>query len=154
MGNFFKCTTLFHLSAFVQLRHEAPSPCAAPSFTKLTIIHLNGVHHVCAVFCTCSQSDGTHAWQQLMRQQWYPATLDKPRTCSTFSILNMFHKLTLEGKSTTFDFYSTLEKLMNNLFVSFSAGQHWMSTLNTGAWYESVSHLHFVSRDRPREHRH
>lgn len=30
-------------------------------------------------------------------------------------MLETFHKLTLEGKSTTYDYYSTLEKLSNNV---------------------------------------
>lgn len=81
----------------------------------MTIIHTNGLHRVRAAFCGCSHDAGVASWQQAIRQEWYPATLDKPKTFATFNVLNTFHKMTLEGKSTTYDFYSSLEKLSNNV---------------------------------------
>ena len=40
------------------------------------------------------------------------------RTCATFSILDLLHKLSLTSKASTYDFYRALEKLTNNMGVS------------------------------------
>ncbi|KAJ7212322.1 hypothetical protein B0H12DRAFT_1033245, partial [Mycena haematopus] len=42
---------------------------------------------------------------------WFPATHDMPRTAATLRMLDFFHTLTLQGKTTMFDFYTSLEKL-------------------------------------------
>jgi hypothetical protein len=49
-----------------------------------------------------------------LRRSWYPATHKEPQTCTTFRALEMFHIMTLQGKVTTYDFYSGLEKLTDN----------------------------------------
>lgn len=45
---------------------------------------------------------------QLMRAKWFPATIDRPRTAFTFDVLNHFHHLTLQGKTTPWDFYNAI----------------------------------------------
>ncbi|KAJ3710041.1 hypothetical protein C8R42DRAFT_597743 [Lentinula raphanica] len=113
-GQFFRRTSLFHLGLWVQLGHDDQSRCAIPKFTKLTVIHTSGIQHVRVAFCCCFQNVGVGHWKQLIRNEWYPATLERPKTCATFSVLNTFHKMTLEGKCTTYDFHSALVKLTNN----------------------------------------
>ncbi|KAE9383792.1 hypothetical protein BT96DRAFT_843349, partial [Gymnopus androsaceus JB14] len=53
--------------------------------------------------------------QQLMRRSWYLATLEFPGTCATFSLCNTFHKMTLEGKCTSYNYHKGITKLSNNL---------------------------------------
>lgn len=54
-------------------------------------------------------------WEQLMLNEWLPATLDRPKTVCTFRVLELFHMLSHRGKTTAYDFYMTLEKLTDNL---------------------------------------
>lgn len=113
-GQFFKRTTLFNLGLWIQLAHDDGSSCAVPKFSKLTAVHTTGIQRVRVAFCRCSMNAGVALWQQLFRHEWYPATLERPKTFATFAVLNTFHKMTLEGKSTTYDYHSALEKLTNN----------------------------------------
>jgi hypothetical protein len=43
-----------------------------------------------------------------MRAGWFPVTCNRPQTAFTFDVLNTFHKLTLQGKTTLYDFYHTI----------------------------------------------
>ncbi|KAJ3761528.1 hypothetical protein EV360DRAFT_92998 [Lentinula raphanica] len=98
-GKFFKKTSLYHLGLWVQLSHDDQSRCPIPKFSKLTVIHTTGIQHVCVAFCRCFRNAGVSLWKQLMRYEWYPATLDHPKTCAT----------------ATYDFHSSLVKLTNNI---------------------------------------
>ncbi|KAE9388175.1 hypothetical protein BT96DRAFT_797707, partial [Gymnopus androsaceus JB14] len=113
-GRFFRRSWLFNLGLVVELGHEDSTTCTVPCYRKTTVIHTTGIQHVQVSFCGCSNSSGTPMWKQAIRREWYPATLDKPKTFTTFAVLNSFHKLTLEGKSTTYDYYSSLQLLSNN----------------------------------------
>ncbi|KAF7325218.1 CxC2 domain-containing protein [Mycena kentingensis (nom. inval.)] len=76
------------------------------------MLHHNGIHEVSVAFCGCYHSkDVDHL--QLLKAGYYPATLDAPRTCATFSCLDLFQNLSLHGKATAYDFYATLETLTN-----------------------------------------
>jgi hypothetical protein len=50
----------------------------------------------------------------VLRRSWFPATNLEPQTCATFRLLETFHIMTLQGKVTTYDYYSGLEKLTDN----------------------------------------
>ncbi|KAF8210707.1 hypothetical protein K438DRAFT_1752495 [Mycena galopus ATCC 62051] len=52
--------------------------------------------------------------QQLLQMRWFPSTPFEPQTAATFEVLDTFHIMTLQGKVTTYDFYSGLEKLKDN----------------------------------------
>ncbi|KAF9503283.1 hypothetical protein BS47DRAFT_1277128, partial [Hydnum rufescens UP504] len=71
-GMFFEHTTLFDMGLIIYLGHMG---CLMPRDdpTLFTIIHTNGIHHVCIVFCSCAIS--VHPWQQLLCHAWFPATI-------------------------------------------------------------------------------
>jgi hypothetical protein len=73
------------------------------------------MHGVSVDFCGCSNREiaGSHR-QQLLRMSWYPSTHAEPQTVATFHVLETFHIMTLQGKVTTYDFYSGLEKMTDN----------------------------------------
>ncbi|KAF7300096.1 CxC2 domain-containing protein [Mycena kentingensis (nom. inval.)] len=54
---------------------------------------------------------------QLLKGGYYPATLDSPRTCVTFACLDFYQTLSFHGKTTAYDFYSTLETLSNGVGI-------------------------------------
>ncbi|KAJ7743983.1 hypothetical protein B0H14DRAFT_2637362 [Mycena olivaceomarginata] len=51
---------------------------------------------------------------KLLRAGWYPATDERPQTATTFRVLDTFHLHTLQAKTTAYDFYTVLERLMNS----------------------------------------
>jgi hypothetical protein len=101
---------LVDLGVCVQLGHNG-SPCPAPRHfdTPLTVYHTNGAHMVKVSFCECNEPPGGYLFaNQLLRSSWFPASLTLPRTAFTFAVLERFHHLTLQGKTTAYDFYNSL----------------------------------------------
>jgi hypothetical protein len=103
----------------VNIGHPCADVCPNPQIVKdFVVIHTNGIHTVSAYFCDCSQRGSLGEWrQQLLRRHWFPSTHLEPSTASTFELLNQFHLLTLQGKVTTYDYYTGLKKLTNNTGV-------------------------------------
>ncbi|KAJ7820776.1 hypothetical protein B0H14DRAFT_2599756 [Mycena olivaceomarginata] len=116
-GTEFKRVTLKSMGVRVQLGHHIGETCPRPitGHKNFTVIHTNGIHDVAVDFCGCRDEIfvGSRR-QQLLRRSWYPATHREPQTCSTLVVLEMFHIMTLQGKVTTYDYYSGLEKLTDN----------------------------------------
>ncbi|KAF9504389.1 hypothetical protein BS47DRAFT_1374397 [Hydnum rufescens UP504] len=112
-GSFFICTSLRALGLRLQLGHMGtmcPSPRAGPS--SFVVIHVNGLHYVNIQLCSCPLAP--HPRQQLMRHQWFPATVHQPQTCATFQVLRHFHLLSFQSKISTIHFYNALERETEN----------------------------------------
>jgi CxC2 like cysteine cluster associated with KDZ transposases len=90
-----------------QLGHDgAPCPVPGPIQKDFTVFDTNGVHSVHVRFCECHGSAGaSHHRTQLLRARWLPASIQRPRTAFTFDVLESFHLLTLQGKTSLYDFY-------------------------------------------------
>ncbi|KAJ7683625.1 hypothetical protein B0H14DRAFT_3535080 [Mycena olivaceomarginata] len=116
-GTEFKRVTLKSMGLRVQLGHHIGEACPRPitGHKNFTVIHTNGIHDVAVDFCGCRDEIfvGSRR-QQLLHWSWYPATHREPQTCSTLVALEMFHIMMLQGKVTTYDYYSGLEKLTDN----------------------------------------
>ena len=82
------------------------------------VVHTNGFHPVTLYFCECDQvrQAGTRV-EQLLRAKLYPATIGDPTTSFTFAVLEHFHLLTLQSKTTAYDFYRTLQFITDNAGV-------------------------------------
>ncbi|KAG6809103.1 hypothetical protein H0H92_001589 [Tricholoma furcatifolium] len=113
-GKFFESSSLYDLGLRVQLGHDG-GPCVLPEKgpSEFIILDLNGAHRVSIDYCGCSPSL-LHKRTQILRAQWFPATQDRPRTAFTFSCLKFFHELTLQGKTTVYDFFKTLMRRTDN----------------------------------------
>jgi hypothetical protein len=46
-----------------------------------------------------------------------PASFDRPQTVFTFNVLDTFHELTLQGKTTAYDFYHAILRRTDNAQV-------------------------------------
>ncbi|EMD31060.1 hypothetical protein CERSUDRAFT_60542 [Gelatoporia subvermispora B] len=113
---FWDKSSLFDLGLELQLGHSS-DPCPLPSKTSTTLLAFDtsGIHKVCIRWCECSRSHGgAQLYTQLLRVQWYPASVDRPRTVFTFDALNTFHLLTLQGKLSLYDYYNGILKKANN----------------------------------------
>ncbi|KAJ7736633.1 hypothetical protein B0H16DRAFT_1466534 [Mycena metata] len=126
-GAFFETTSLKSLGLRVQLghppRHRCPEP--HPLHADFVVLHTNGIHEVAVAACDCE-----NRWlagppeEQMLRAGWFPATDDKPRTCATLEVLDLFMISTHQAKTTIYDFYSMLEKLTNNAGIKPSSRYH------------------------------
>ena len=79
-------------------------------------MHTNGIHEVAIQYCGCSRAIAPHI--QLLCRGFYLASQQIVKTCMTFSLLELLHKLALTSKASTYDFYRALEKLSNNTGIS------------------------------------
>ena len=101
----------------VQLNH-ASHVCNKPTscHSSFLVLHTNGIHEVAVQYCGCSRTIPPHI--QLLHRGFYPSSQKNVRTCATFSLLDLLHKLALTTQSSTYDFYRGLEKLTNSTGVT------------------------------------
>jgi hypothetical protein len=119
-GNFFEKDSLQNLGLRYQLGHSsAPCPCPHPGPANFIVFDLSGPHHVSIDYCQCGE-DPLPFWTQLLREGWFPATQSRPQTAFTFDCLEIFHELTLQGKTNLYDFYNTLLRRSDNANLSTS----------------------------------
>ncbi|KAK0220577.1 hypothetical protein IW262DRAFT_1448720 [Armillaria fumosa] len=105
--------TLKAIGLCVQLNHQSlQCPVPVPCHVKLQILHTMGIHDVAVDYCGCERQIPQHI--QLLRRGWYPASQQVVKTCATFRLLEMFHLLSLVSKTSTYDFYRTLERMSDN----------------------------------------
>lgn len=112
-GTHFERTALADIGLRVQLGHEGMS-CLCPQrgHKSFVVIHTNGIHRVNVDFCGCHQQV-SHC-QQLLRCEWYPATLYHPQSACTKRVLEFFLTLTWSSKVSGYEFYTSLERLTDN----------------------------------------
>jgi CxC2 like cysteine cluster associated with KDZ transposases len=80
------------------------------------VVATTGVHEVDIQYCGCFNETGaSHPRLQLLRSALLPSTVDRPSTAFTFNVLNTFHLLTLQGKTSAFDFYLAIAHKTDNL---------------------------------------
>jgi CxC2 like cysteine cluster associated with KDZ transposases len=65
-------------------------------------------------WCCCQGSEPSYA--QLLRLRLYPASIERPETAFTFSLLDYFHIDALECKTSASNFYNKLRRLTNSIF--------------------------------------
>lgn len=65
-------------------------------------------------FCDCGHGGVLHDRTQFLRARWLPVTFLRPRTVFTFDVLETFHELTLQGKTTPYDFYHSILRRHDN----------------------------------------
>ncbi|KAH6904731.1 hypothetical protein BKA70DRAFT_1373436 [Coprinopsis sp. MPI-PUGE-AT-0042] len=84
------------------------------SMKVLTVVHVNGVHHIPFAFCTCHEALAEDI--QLLRAGFYPSTYKDIRTVFTFPLLNDYSLSTLECFTSTHHYYAKLRRLTNKAF--------------------------------------
>jgi hypothetical protein len=68
----------------------------------MRVLHTNGIHEVALSYCGCGRAIPQHI--QLLRRHIYPATQTIVKTCVTFELLDLLHKLGNTTKASTYDF--------------------------------------------------
>ena len=117
-GNFFEKATLRSLGLRIQLGHDGGC-CSLPipAASNFLVFDISGVHQVHVDFCGCRPIYELNKRVQLLQKQWFPATTTRPQTVFTFDCLDMFHELTLQGKTSLYDFYHVLLRKTDNASV-------------------------------------
>jgi hypothetical protein len=117
-GDFFMKDSLQNLGHRYQLGHSgAPCPCPHPGPKNFMVFDTSGPQSITISYCHCGD-EPLPAWNQLLREQWFPATLSRPQTVFTFDCLDTFHELTLQGKTSLYDYYHTLLRRSDNANLS------------------------------------
>ncbi|KAF9463292.1 hypothetical protein BDZ94DRAFT_1321830 [Collybia nuda] len=114
-GTFFEKVLLKTLGLRIQLGHKVGEGCSNPKSTfanDFVVLHVNGIHQVALDFCDCEMAQIPII--QLLRHRWFPATVDNPKSASTFTVLQQFHILSFESKASCFEYYHTLVRLTDN----------------------------------------
>ena len=83
---------------------------------EFVVLDVNGIHEVGLDFCDCEKSK--LEFIQLLRYGWFPASVDRPKTAATLSVLKLFQMLNFESKASLFKFYNTLARLTDNTGLS------------------------------------
>ncbi|KAG2101825.1 uncharacterized protein F5147DRAFT_746912 [Suillus discolor] len=100
-GTYFERIALADMGLRVQLGHQGMS-CLCPQrgHVSFVVIHTNAIHL-------------SHC-QQLLRCEWYPATLHFPQSACTKQVLEFFLVLMWSSKVSGYEFYTSLERLTDN----------------------------------------
>ena len=79
---------------------------------NFTVVDISGVHKLHVTFCGCIGHPPYHI--QLLRDSWFPASLEHPETAFSFELLNFFQILNHHGKVSAYDFYSAVHNICDN----------------------------------------
>ncbi len=92
-----------------------PPPKVDKDFNPiLTIVHVNGVHHMGIKWCTCPNAPLKHI--QLLRMGLYPASIRNPKTAFTFHVLDDYLAHNRECKTTAMSYYSKVRRATTSIF--------------------------------------
>ncbi|KAF8577085.1 hypothetical protein K439DRAFT_1649163 [Ramaria rubella] len=105
------------LGLWVQLGHDGHS-CIRPksSVKDFIVLDTTGIQSMSVDFCNCDCADPYYI--QLLRSEWFPASVANPTTVVTFQCIELFQCATLQSKISTYDFYSTIEHLTDNTDIN------------------------------------
>lgn len=113
-GNFFENSTLESLGLVVNIAHS-PGICpVCPNTQRIFVVDLSGYHFVRVWFCACSHTSFLEPFRQLLRIRWYPASTRRPKTVFTFDLLDLYHKISMQGKLNLYDFYTAIMQRTDN----------------------------------------
>lgn len=119
-GSYFQRTTLGELGHIMELGHRGlPCPVASKTTHKITVIHSTGIQEANIRYCECvDEKSGARIDNpiQLWNASLWPASYLRVRTAFSLHTLRNFHQLTLQAKTTAYDYISTLRRLTNNSF--------------------------------------
>ncbi|KAF9471357.1 hypothetical protein BDN70DRAFT_820109, partial [Pholiota conissans] len=79
--------------------------------TYVCVVHTNGIHDICLVYCTCQGVDHAHA--DLLNSRLIPSTFEKYSTIFTTAVLDDFRLANLETKASTYQYFQTLRRKTN-----------------------------------------
>ena len=82
----------------------------------LTVVDTTGIHELRTRFCRCRPLASNPLHTQLLNMGLYPSSVERTRTVFTFRLLHHYDLTNLEGKTSAWQYYSTLRRLSSNVF--------------------------------------
>ena len=82
----------------------------------LTVVDTSGIHEIRVRFCRCTPLSLNPLRNQLINMALYPSSTERTRTVFTFRLLHHFDLTNLEGKTSAWQYYTTLRRLTSNVF--------------------------------------
>ncbi|KAF7965003.1 hypothetical protein HWV62_1144 [Athelia sp. TMB] len=147
-GTQWEGVSLCSLGLVFHLGHNGLA-CEAPAddhIRPLLVVHVNGVHEVRVRYCGCGEpGGGYYLGTQLLRASWMAPTHIRPRTAFTFEALKHFHHLTLQGKTTAWDFYNALIHETDNTGIN-APPRHFNEFLRVMRWWRHLKMLKRAGR--------
>lgn len=77
--------------------------------TFVCVVHTNGVHNICLVYCTCDGREQAHG--DLMQSGLVPTTFTKYSTLFTAAVLDDFRLSNLECKTSAYQYFQKLTRM-------------------------------------------
>lgn len=77
----------------------------------MTVIDTSGIHNVTCAYCDCVENDYQEPVVQFLRARWWPATMLRPRTLTTFRLLKLFRGVSMPGHNNTYNFYNGIVRI-------------------------------------------
>ncbi|KAK0474993.1 hypothetical protein EDD18DRAFT_1367412 [Armillaria luteobubalina] len=116
-GSFYTRVSLKKLGLIVQLGHPPGETCTSPrpSGRQVVVMDIEGIHEVNVAFCGCHRA--LDHYVQMLRIQWFPGSVEHPRTAITFRALRHFQLLSFMSKASAYEYYHMLERLTDNTGV-------------------------------------
>ncbi|KAK0475993.1 hypothetical protein EDD18DRAFT_1115660 [Armillaria luteobubalina] len=98
-STFYSQITLQDVGLKVQLGHLSGKTCPYPqaSGRSVIVIDVEGIHKI-----------------NMLRAQWFPATVEFPRTAMTFAVLRHFQMMSFMSKVSGYEYYQSLARLHDN----------------------------------------
>ncbi|KAJ7073296.1 hypothetical protein B0H15DRAFT_793030 [Mycena belliarum] len=110
-GTYWLQSSLQSVGCVYQLGHGGhPCPRPAPAVRKMVVMDATFIHNVNYQYCGCDSSDHALNLEQLLRNDWWPATTTDPATCATFASLDLFRLLNVVANVNVHDFVGMLER--------------------------------------------
>ena len=113
-GEFSDKDSLQNLGLCYRVGHSdgrCPCPLAGPK--HFIVFDITGPHSITINYCNCGEQPLSN-WTQLLHERWFLATLSCPQTVFTFDCLESFHEITLQGKTSLYNYYHTLLRRSDN----------------------------------------
>lgn len=126
-GSFFERCTLRDLGMVLYLGHHGqrcPNQVVKEGkeidymASTITITHTTGIQEAKILYCNCPV-DGPFPQErafQLWQAGLWPASFTRPQSAFSIGVLRHFESLTLQAKTTAYDYIGTLRRLTNNAF--------------------------------------
>lgn len=90
-----------------------------PKMSTLTVVDTTGIHSMDVMYCKCpveASVFGEDHPVQLWKAGFWPATYTRPQTVFSLHALRFFEALTLQAKTSAYDFIGTIRRLTSNAF--------------------------------------
>ncbi len=113
-GLYHERKTLKELGHSVQLgpHIDGCCPCPRAAHEDFIVINTEIIQEVRVLFCGCAHAENHHT--QLLHVRWYPTTVPYLRTACTFNALHFFQLLSLQSKTSAYDFYRSTSWATDN----------------------------------------